>query len=42
MGELFFLDELAAERIFRFCFVALVPKVVGATAGFAMRPIAIV
>jgi kynurenine formamidase len=42
MGELFFLEELAAARVYRFCFVALAPKVVGTTAGFAMRPVAIV
>lgn len=42
MGELFYLEELAAEKVLRFCFIALAPKVVGTTAGFAMRPVAIV
>jgi kynurenine formamidase len=42
MGELFYLEELAAEKAYRFCFIALAPKVVGTTAGFAMRPVAIV
>jgi kynurenine formamidase len=42
MGELFYLEELAAGRVYRFCFIALAPKVAGTTAGFAMRPIAVV
>ena len=42
LAELFYLEELGADRVYRFCLVALAPKVRGATAGFAMRPIAIV
>lgn len=42
MGELHYLEELAAEGAHRFCYVALAPKLKGTTAGFAMRPIAIV
>lgn len=42
MGEFFYLEDLAAERIHRFCFIALAPKIAGTTAGFAMRPVAIV
>ncbi|MGH2686264.1 MAG: cyclase family protein, partial [Actinomycetota bacterium] len=42
MGELHFLEQLAAEGIHRFCYIALAPKVRGTTAGFAMRPIAMV
>ena len=42
MGELHNLEALAAERIHRFCYVALSPKVRGTTGGFAMRPIAVI
>lgn len=42
MGELHNLEALAASRTFRFCYVALTPKVRGTTGGFAMRPIALV
>jgi len=42
MGELHNLEELAAAGESRFCYIALVPKVAGATAGFAMRPVAVV
>lgn len=41
MGELHDLEELAADRAFEFTYIALVPPVIGATAGFALRPIAI-
>jgi kynurenine formamidase len=42
MGELHNLEELAAAGESRFCYIALVPKVAGATAGFAMRPVAVI
>lgn len=42
MGELHYLEDLAAERVYRFCYIALCPKVRGTTAGFALRPIALV
>lgn len=42
IGELHHLEELAAAGAPRFCYIALVPKVAGATAGFAMRPVAVV
>ena len=42
MGELHHLENLSAEGIYQFCYVALVPKLRGTTAGFAMRPIAII
>jgi len=41
MGELHDLEELAAEAAYEFTYVALVPPMRGATAGFALRPIAI-
>jgi kynurenine formamidase len=42
MGELHYLEKLAAEAVHRFAYLALSPKVRGATAGFALRPIALV
>lgn len=42
MGELHNLEELAAERIYKFCYIALTPKILGTTGGFALRPIAVV
>ena len=42
MGELHNLEELADAGVYRFCYIALAPKVRGTTAGFAMRPIAVV
>ncbi len=42
MAELHYLEELAAEGISEFCYVALLPKLRGITAGFAMRPVALV
>jgi kynurenine formamidase len=41
LGELHFLEELAARRVHEFCYIALCPKVRGTTAGFALRPIAL-
>lgn len=41
LGELHYLEELAARRIREFCYIALCPKVRGTTAGFALRPIAL-
>jgi kynurenine formamidase len=42
MAEFHNLEELARERVYRFCYVALTPKILGTTGGFALRPIAIV
>jgi kynurenine formamidase len=42
MGELHFLEELAEAKAYRFCYIALTPKIKGTTGGFALRPIAIV
>jgi kynurenine formamidase len=41
MGELHNLEGLAADSVYEFTYIALVPPVRGATAGFALRPIAI-
>jgi len=42
MGELHQLEELAGSGESRFCYIALAPKVAGTTAGFAMRPVAVI
>ncbi|HQZ33126.1 MAG TPA: cyclase family protein [Ilumatobacteraceae bacterium] len=42
LGELHNLEELAAERIYECCYIALAPKIAGTTGGFAMRPIALI
>ena len=42
MAELHYLEELSRERLYRFCYVALTPKVRGTTGAFAMRPLAVV
>jgi kynurenine formamidase len=42
MGEMHNLEKLAEAGQSRFCYIALVPKVAGATAGFAMRPVAVI
>jgi kynurenine formamidase len=42
MGELHNLEELADACVSRFCYIALGPKVAGTTAGFAMRPVAVI
>lgn len=41
MGELHYLEQLSAKRIYEFMYVATTNKIKGAAAGFAMRPIAI-
>jgi kynurenine formamidase len=42
MAELHHLEDLAADQTYRFCYIALLPKLQGLTAGFALRPIALV
>lgn len=41
IGELHYLEELAAHRVYQFCYIAATNKIKGTTAGFAMRPIAL-
>ncbi len=40
IGEFHFLEGLARDRVYRFTYVALLNKIRGAVAGFALRPIA--
>jgi kynurenine formamidase len=42
MGELHDLEELSADRVYRFCYIALCAKLRATTAGFALRPIGLV
>lgn len=41
IGEFHNLEELARDRAYEFAYICLVNKIKGATAGFALRPIAI-
>lgn len=41
IGEFHNLEELAANKVYEFCYICLVNKIAGTTAGFALRPIAI-
>jgi len=41
IAEFHFLEDLARERVYEFCYVAATNKIKGAAAGFTMRPIAI-
>lgn len=42
MGELHDLEGLSRDRVHRFCYVALCAKLRATTAGFALRPVALV
>jgi kynurenine formamidase len=41
IGEFHYLEELSRERVYEFCYVAMTNKIAGATAGFALRPVAL-
>ncbi|MEX2139816.1 MAG: cyclase family protein [Pirellulales bacterium] len=41
IGEFHNLEELARQRVYEFCYICTTAKIRGATAGFALRPIAI-
>ena len=41
IGEFHFLEDLAKDRTYEFCYMCTVNKIRGAVAGFALRPIAI-
>jgi hypothetical protein len=40
IAEFHYLEELARDRVYEFCYVAATNKIKGSTAGFALRPIA--
>src|SRR6185369_5921519 len=41
IGEFHYLEDLARERIYEFCYIALTNKIKGTAAGFTLRPLAI-
>jgi kynurenine formamidase len=41
IGEFHFLEELAREKAYEFCYICMTNKIRGTAAGFALRPIAI-
>ena len=41
IAEFHYLEDLAKQKIYEFCYIAMTNKIAGTTAGFAMRPIAI-
>ncbi len=41
IGEFHYLEELARDRVYEFCYVCMTNKIRGTVAGFALRPIAI-
>jgi kynurenine formamidase len=41
IGELHYLEELARDRVYEFCYICTVNKIRGTTAGFCLRPIAL-
>ena len=40
IAEFHYLEDLARDKVYEFCYIAAVNKIKGATAGFAMRPLA--
>jgi kynurenine formamidase len=41
IGEFHYLEDLARERVYEFCYIACTNKIKGSTAGFTLRPIAV-
>ncbi len=41
LGEFHYLEELARDRVYEFCYICCTNKIRGTTAGFCLRPIAI-
>ena len=41
IAEFHYLEDLAREKVYEFCYVGVTNKIKGSTAGFTMRPIAI-
>ncbi|MCI0663736.1 MAG: cyclase family protein [Acidobacteria bacterium] len=40
IGEFHFLEDLARDQVYEFCYIACTNKIKGSTAGFTLRPIA--
>ena len=41
IGEFHYLEDLARDKVYEFCYVATVNKIQGAVAGFTLRPLAL-
>jgi kynurenine formamidase len=41
IGEFHYLEELARDRVYEFCYMGVTNKIVGTTAGFTLRPVGI-
>ena len=41
IGEFHYLEDLARERAYEFCYVCMTNKIRGTAAGFTLRPIAV-
>ena len=41
IGEFHYLEDLAKDQAYEFCYVAMTNKILGTAAGFTMRPVAI-
>jgi len=41
IGEFHYLEDLARDKTYEFCYIAATNKIAGTTAGFTLRPIAI-
>jgi kynurenine formamidase len=41
IGEFHFLEDLARDRVYEFCYICMTNKIIGTTAGFTLRPIAL-
>jgi kynurenine formamidase len=41
IGEFHYLEDLAAQKVYEFCYVAMTNKIIGSTTGFALRPLAL-
>ena len=41
IGEFHYLEDLARDKVYEFCYVCMTNKIRGTAAGFALRPIAI-
>ena len=40
IGEFHYLEDLAKDKVFEFCYFGVTNKIKGSTAGFALRPVA--
>ena len=41
IAEFHYLEDLAKDNVYEFCYVGITNKIAGSTAGFTMRPLAI-